>query len=233
MDRMTLSEAQESVIIDFIKRWGVDSPELVAELLDHYCELALEEMEKGRAFQEIVNSWKTKSTLRELRKIQKEYKKGLTQLWKKESKKAFIWVFTGRPMIILVPLYCLFWYLALKGETLFYLNMAIGLKALVSFVLILVFIQLNKRRKRLDGFNRIASLGTGNAILAYQFLNHMNAPKFQSEFIEPKWAAIAAVVYLATFIIDFAAFRLFKIKEEETRHLTEEVLAEFKLPPRV
>jgi len=76
-----LSDAQVSLVIDFLKRWGIDSPELVFELTDHYCEKAKDKMEQGCSFKEALDSWKTKKQMKELRQIQSDFEVIVKKKW--------------------------------------------------------------------------------------------------------------------------------------------------------
>lgn len=229
MDNIELTKAQESTIIDFIKRWGVDSPELVAELLDHYYETVLEEMAKGRAFNEVVNSWKTKATFRQLKKIQISYNKGLKKHWRKELWSAVKWTFTGKPLLALIPLCVILFLLVRQGGEIFYwLNLVVGIKAITScFVGIFVF-NLNKRRNRLDGFIRIGRVVGLNGMLSYLFFFNIYGISVAPD-ITPLPASIFTGFFLITFVLDFVIYRLFTLKEVETSHITNEILKEFKL----
>jgi hypothetical protein len=228
MDSIELTKEQESVVIDFIKRWGVDSPELVAELLDHYCELAIEEMANGRGFEEIVQSWKTKSTLKSLRKIQSSYSNGLNKQWQKDLWSAIKWTFTSKPLFVLVPLYIAFFFLSRQGDTLYWLNMVVGIKAACSLFISVYFISINKRRNRLNGFKRIGSLAMGNAIIAFNILASLDG-YIGNPPLDTARAMVFAAVMLVTFVLDFAAYKLFTMKQRETAHITDEILEEFKL----
>jgi hypothetical protein len=98
-----LSKEQESLVIDFLKRWGIESPELLVEMTDHYCEMAMEKIEKGWSFEKILDSWKTKPNYLSLRKIQAEYSKNFKKQWFQEHVKAFKKLFfTGQIIWLLI-----------------------------------------------------------------------------------------------------------------------------------
>jgi hypothetical protein len=96
MPRRELAEQQHLKVIDFLKRWGIDSPELVFELTDHYSEMALERMENGESFEKVLDSWKTKKHFRALRKIQSEFEKATKRKWWKGHISALKTVFISR-----------------------------------------------------------------------------------------------------------------------------------------
>lgn len=81
MAEKELTDAQVSLVIDFLKRWGIDSPELVFELTDHYCEKAKDGMASGLTFDEVLDSWKTKKHFRDLRKIESEFEGIMKRKW--------------------------------------------------------------------------------------------------------------------------------------------------------
>lgn len=83
MAEKELTDAQVSLVIDFLKRWGIDSPELVFELTDHYCEKAKERMSSGSTFEEVLDSWKTKKHFRDLRKIESEFEGIMKRKWRR------------------------------------------------------------------------------------------------------------------------------------------------------
>jgi len=81
MAERDLTDAQMSLVIDFLKRWGIDSPELVFELTDHYCEKAKDKMEQGWSFEKALDSWKTKKQMKELRQIQSDFEVIVKKNW--------------------------------------------------------------------------------------------------------------------------------------------------------
>jgi hypothetical protein len=81
MTQRVLTDVQVSKVIDFLKRWGIDSPELVFELTDHYCEKAKDQMKQGWSFEKVLDSWKTKKHFRELKSIQTEFESIVNKKW--------------------------------------------------------------------------------------------------------------------------------------------------------
>ncbi|MEM9051452.1 MAG: hypothetical protein AAGC47_05300 [Bacteroidota bacterium] len=102
MAKEALTDKQVSQIIDFLKRWGIDSPELVYELTDHYCEKALEQMTEGKSFQQVLDSWKTKPHFLSLKKIQKEFEENFKKQWVRSQKAASLKIFTSKQIFILI-----------------------------------------------------------------------------------------------------------------------------------
>jgi hypothetical protein len=88
------------LVIDFLKRWGIDSPELVFELTDHYCEKAKERMEQGWSFQKALDSWKTKKHMKELRQIQTDYEVIVKKKWWKAHLQAIKKLFLSRQLFL-------------------------------------------------------------------------------------------------------------------------------------
>lgn len=76
-----LTDVQVSLVIDFLKRWGIDSPELVFELTDHYCEKAKDLMQHGWSFEKVLDSWKTKKHFRELKTLQSDFEQISKKKW--------------------------------------------------------------------------------------------------------------------------------------------------------
>lgn len=233
MDKVTLSEAQESIIIDFIKRWGVDSPELVAELMDHYCEMVLEEMVKGRDFQEVVNSWKTKKTMLSLRAIEKSYAKQLSKNWKRDSKITTKEVLLGKPILIIVPLYLLLVIGFQMDGIAKWIMVVFCLKSVVGMGLLSWFVLWNKNRMRIYGFKRLGAYVVININLLVQTLPGLfDSSKWMNHIGENK-AYVIALIVLATIVADIVYYRLYQKADIESQHLSNEILKEFKLPPRV
>ena len=93
-----LTDAQVSLVIDFLKRWGIDSPELVFELTDHYCEKAKEMIEQGWSFERVLDSWKTKKHMKELRQIQSDFEVILKKKWWKAHLQALRKLFLSKQL---------------------------------------------------------------------------------------------------------------------------------------
>jgi len=83
MPNRELTPEQTSTLIDFLKRWGIDDPMLLAEMTDHYTEKALEEMETGKTWEFVLDSWKTKKTFQSLKTIEAQFKEHSKKEWKK------------------------------------------------------------------------------------------------------------------------------------------------------
>ncbi len=73
MDKPGISEQQYTELVDTLHRWGLDSPELIAEMADHYAEKSRELMAQGYSWAQALNSIKTKKTYRALRRMQAAY----------------------------------------------------------------------------------------------------------------------------------------------------------------
>lgn len=233
MDKMTLTEAQESIIIDFIKRWGVDSPELVAELMDHYCEMVLEEMAKGRDFREVVNSWKTKKTMLTLRGIEKSYAQQLSKNWKRDCKITTKEVLLGKPLLIIVPLYLLL-VIGFQMEGIpNWIMLAFCVKSALGMGLLAWFVLLNKNRMRIYGFKRLGAYVAINVNLLFQTLPALLDDSTWIYRTEIAGVYVPAFLILATIVGDIIYYRLYQKADRESQHLSNEILKEFKLPPRV
>jgi len=102
MVKHELTDMQVSQIIDFLKRWGIDSPELVYELTDHYCEKALDQINEGKSFEQALDSWKTKPHFLSLKKIQKQFEENFKKRWVHNQKAAFLKMFTSQQIFIFV-----------------------------------------------------------------------------------------------------------------------------------
>ncbi len=231
MDRLTAE--QESVIIDFLKRWGLDSPELVEELLDHYSQMAIEQMENGMEFQNVVDSWKTKKRFRDLKKIQKEFKKSLSKLWKERRRKAVMWTFTDKPVFILAGLFFLMLFLVIAGVDASYLFLIICVKITLIGLAVVALVNFHRRRKKLDGFYRIASMVSINSVWSTQIMMVLINKQLGLDGREIYIAILFALIFAISFAVDIAAIKLFKVYESETKLISEEAMAEIKLPPRI
>jgi hypothetical protein len=95
-----LTDVQVSLVIDFLKRWGIDSPELVFELTDHYCEVAKERMEQGWSFERVLDSWKTKKHMKELRHIQSDFEDTVKKKWWKAHLQAIRKLFLSKQLFV-------------------------------------------------------------------------------------------------------------------------------------
>lgn len=95
-----LTDAQVSLVIDFLKRWGIDSPELVFELTDHYCEKAKDKMEQGWSFENALDSWKTKKQMEELRQIQSDFEVIVKKKWWKSHLQAIRKLFLSKQLFL-------------------------------------------------------------------------------------------------------------------------------------
>lgn len=86
MDKRSLTDAQYETLVDFVHRWGLDHPALIAEMADHYGEKALDLMDRGYRWEAVLNSFKTKRTYHALRRMERNYRQLVKQAWKAESR---------------------------------------------------------------------------------------------------------------------------------------------------
>lgn len=100
MAERDLTDEQVSLVIDFLKRWGIDSPELVFEMTDHYCEKAKEKMEQGLSFEEVLDSWKTKKHFRELKTLQSDFEVIVKKKWWKAHLQAIRKLFLSKQVFL-------------------------------------------------------------------------------------------------------------------------------------
>jgi hypothetical protein len=219
---MVLTSNQEAALIDFLKRWGIDSPELLAEMTDHYAVRAEEMMREGKTFDRTLDSWKTKSTFLQLRKIQSEYERTFRKRWFRSHIQALKQVFLTKQVLLLI-----------LGGLLIRLGYHSGYETWISWVFmaksvgIVLFLgylyrsDLRYRRfweLRFTGFFWIGS---------YLIISEL----IKSDFPEEPFLLPESLLYIVL-LIDFVGYNLWKEVETAVKSLTKIYFLEPQIPVR-
>lgn len=147
MEQRELTDEQYKALVDYLHRWGLDSPELISEMADHFAEKALELMDRGHKWEQVLNSFKTKATYSRLRRLEAEYKRVWGKTW---IRKVFGEMRRSAELSVLVPiaLFAAVVYYALQVSRLLpYFENAIAIKAIAVIGVMTYFTNFNRRTK--------------------------------------------------------------------------------------
>ncbi|MCZ4407797.1 hypothetical protein O3Q51_03190 [Cryomorphaceae bacterium 1068] len=221
MAEKDLTDAQVSLVIDFLKRWGIDSPELVFELTDHYCEEAKERMEEGWSFEEVLDSWKTKKHFLSLKKIQSEFERSFKEQWTRSQIKALKTVFTSTQLL---------WLSVCIGAVLFatYCGFGIevlGLSAALSVVYYIGFgyFYWIKKYQRIFEIRDNLVGGLIYYWTIYHFIKSAESDGFAYSSDLFQWKTVLVIIVV---ILSFYQYNLYSKLWQKLKGLTEEYLVE-------
>jgi len=147
MEQRELTDDQYKALVDYLHRWGLDSPELISEMADHFAEKALELMDRGHKWEQVLNSFKTKATYSRLRRLEAEYKQVWGKTW---IRKVFGEIRNSAELSVLAPIliFGAVMYYALQIPWLLpHIEMAVSIKALAAFGVMTYFTNFNRRTK--------------------------------------------------------------------------------------
>jgi hypothetical protein len=225
MAERDLTDAQVSLVIDFLKRWGIDSPELVFELTDHYCEVAKERMEQGWSFEEVLDSWKTKKHFLSLKKIQGEFEKSFKEQWTRSQIKALKTVFTSTQLLWLSVCIGVILFATYFGFGIVVLGVCAALSA-VYYIGFGYFYWIKKYQRIFELRDNLVG-GLIYYWSIYYFVKSAESDElfYSSDLFQWKTALVMAVV-----ILSFYQYNLYSKSWQKLKGLTEEYLIEFKKP---
>lgn len=220
-----LDQIQEKELIDFLKRWGIDHPELLAEMADHYAEKALAEMASGKNWDQVLADWKTKETFRALRKIQKAYEDQYPELWRKTqwkiAKSVLFDVRKGGILFLLLILLMVIWSFPMGGII---LHKVFILKASFS-ILVMLYSVLNKRIRNILTFRNFGFYFIFNSLLWQAgFGEYLESVKWEW-LLQPADILDVLALWVAI-VIDVVAYKIWLRTKAETSHLTDQMLKE-------
>ncbi|MEM9051451.1 MAG: hypothetical protein AAGC47_05295 [Bacteroidota bacterium] len=220
MKRRELTDLQHLKVIDFLKRWGIESPELAYELTDHYSEIALERMAQGEPFERVMDSWKTKKHFRELRKIQSEFVGATRKKWWRAHWHALKRVFVTKQVA---------YYLGVLGLiTLAYVN---GFGAIFSFVLLIIvlliwiifaYLSYSEKYRSFFELRELTMPAMGSWLIIYYSIAHGAHEKILSGELIELPAPLLAFSILSLFV----GYNLIRMAYDEVKNITEEYIRE-------
>jgi len=225
MAERDLTDVQVSLVIDFLKRWGIDSPELVFELTDHYCEKAKEMMEQGWSFEKALDSWKTKEHFLSLKRIQSEFEKSFKKQWTRSQIKALKTVFTSVQLIWLSVCFGVILSATYFGFGIVILGFCASLSAVYYFGF--GYFYWIKKYQRIFELRDNLVGGLIYYWSIYYFIKIVETDKllYSSDLFQ--WQTALAMVVV---ILSFYQYNLYSKSWQKLRRLTEEYLIEFKKP---
>ena len=147
MEPRELTDEQYKALVDYLHRWGLDSPELISEMADHFSEKALELMDKGHKWEQVLNSFKTKATYSRLRRLEAEYERVWGKTW---IRKVFGEIRRSAEPAVLVPiaLFAAAVYYALQfSQLLPYIETVVSIKAIVAYGVMTYFTKFYRPTK--------------------------------------------------------------------------------------
>lgn len=220
-----LTDAQVSLVIDFLKRWGIDSPELVFELTDHYCEKAKEKMADGWSFEKVLDSWKTKKHFLSLKRIQSEFEKSFKKQWTRSQIKALKTVFTSTQLLWLLFCIGVILFANYSGFGLFVLGVCAVLSA-VYYITFGYFYWIKKYQRIFEIRDNLVG-GLIYYWSIYYFLTSVESNGFEYSSDLFQWNTVLAIVVV---FLSFYQYNLYSKSWQKLKGLTEEYLIEFKKP---
>jgi hypothetical protein len=224
MDR-DLTPAQRYELIDFLKRWGIDHPELLAEMTDHYTEKALESMATGNTFDGALDSWKTKETFRTLRKIQHDHENVFPAKVRRQQwavvKSTF---FNTRGSILMLLLFVVLMGVASLPMGLIILHKALIIYACFSLGAML-YVSLNKRKRKILSFRNFAFYYGYNTFLwQVAFGEYLDSTAWEWS-IQPATVLDISALWIGI-VLSVVTYKLWQHTKTETAHLTDQMLKE-------
>ncbi|MGB6036476.1 MAG: hypothetical protein WBG42_09410 [Cryomorphaceae bacterium] len=220
MAEKDLTDAQVSLIIDFLKRWGIDSPELVFELTDHYCEKAKEKMEQGGSFEKVLDSWKTKKHMIELRQIQSDFEVIVKKKWWKAHLQAVKKLFLTRQLFLFIGVLALM-FLSYRFE----LGSAFSILAILSALLafcVLVYLYHFKRFKLFFETRDLTVPVMGTWFIIWEFISEGGEKAFYAN----DSFEFSLITLTISIISGFIGYNLLSTAHHELKMITSEYISE-------
>lgn len=221
MAEVSLSKDQENQVIDFLKRWGIDSPELLLELTDHYREKASDRMAEGWSFERVMDSWKTKSHFLTLKNIQREFEQSFKKRWSKSQLAALKTVFSTSQLIWVMTLIGVIALATYQGFGI----VVLGLCAAISALYYLVFAYFYWIRKYQRIFEIRDNLVGGLIFywIIYHFFKSLEADELSLTMEFFQWKTVLLILFV---VLSFYQYNLYSKLWQNLKGLTEEYLVE-------
>jgi hypothetical protein len=220
-----LSKEQESLIIDFLKRWGIDSPELVFELTDHYCEKAKDQIKQGWSFEKVLDSWKTKNQFHVLKKIQANFETTIKEQWKKNQIEAFKTIFKSTQLLWLLGSFLLIVLATFAGVGLIVFVVCAAISALY-FIGFAYFYWIKKFQRIFEFRDNLIG-----GLIYYWCINYFIQSAETNGFLNSssllQWQTVLAMVVIT---LSFYQYNLYSKLWQKVKGLTEEHLTEHEKP---
>jgi len=220
MAERDLTDAQVSLVIDFLKRWGIDSPELVFELTDHYCEKAKDKMEQGWSFEKALDSWKTKMHFRELRKIQSDFEVIVKKKWWKAHLEAIKKLFLSKQLFLFLGALALM-FLSYRFE----LGSIFSILAIISALLVFCVLVYLYHFKRFKWFFETRDLTVpvmGTWFIIYEFISKGGEKAFYAN----DSFELSLITLTISITCGFIGYNLLSTAHHELKMITEGYISE-------
>jgi hypothetical protein len=214
-----LSNVEYRQLAQFLKRWGIDHPELLAEMTDHYSEKALAEMSKGKSFNLVLDNWKTKETFRMLRKIQREYEDIYPERWKKTQWRVAKSIIFSQKILWFIGLLLVFVGIYTIPLTRLAFEYLFALKVATSFGIMLYFF-IRKRYRRIISFRNFGFYYIFYVTLLQLAFNVV----WPDDPIKVSNNILVPILLGISVFVDYIYFQLWQITIRETSHLSDEML---------
>lgn len=216
-----LTKKQERELVDFLKRWGLDHPLLIQEMLDHYSEKAIYAMEEGFSWERTLQSWKTKSTFLAFRRMDKEFTEQQEKYWNRIQRKHLYKLITHKNVLFLALIAVFCHTVVLSKLGLLFLAGLFALKCIAAFAAMVVQV-VRKRTRHI--------LSIRNMSFYYIFYVLMAQVAFRTISIdEGIWTItqnpqVLAIFFWISIAADFYSITLWKRVKMETNSLTLQML---------
>ncbi len=224
MDKKGLSSEQEWELVDFLKRWGIDSPELLAEMADHYTEKALEEMAAGKTWERVIDSWKTKKTFSYLRTIESKFKPARKKQWRRLCLKSIKEVLLGKPVLIVVAAFLLCFILLQIDRFPTFIFALFLFKSLLSLGIYFWLHYFGRDYKELYAYGKLKAVFMIEVYPPYLLLG-LKTKFFSDTELEINFVLFTSVFFALTIAVNMVACKIYKSIEESAESLSDQMLA--------
>jgi hypothetical protein len=215
-----LTDEQVSLVIDLLKRWGIDSPELVFELTDHYCEKAKEMIEQGWSFERVLDNWKTKKHMKELRQIQSDFEVIVKKKWWKAHLQALKKLFLSKQLFVFLGVMVLMLFSYHFGYGSVFSVFAI-VTALLTYCA-LIYVWWFKRFKWFFQTRDLSVPFMGSWFIIWEFISNGGyRDLYAGEPFE-----LSMITLTISIICGFIGYNLFSTAYDELKMITSEYISE-------
>lgn len=163
-DNNMLNDAQLHDLVRALKKYGIESPDLLSELTDHYAREIESKMMKGASFEEALNEFKSENSWLKLRKLEFEHAQIQTRSFTRSIGLFLREMFFGPRFWIAYPTVAFIYYCVSlpfgAGEPIFYFVQGCSIGVAAG---ILIFVFARHRSK----FRQFGPLITMSLILLY------------------------------------------------------------------
>lgn len=227
MDNRKLDDEQYATLIDFLYRWGLKSPELLSEMADHYSEKALDRMDRGHSWEQVLKSFKTKETYLHLRKVQSGHEKLYGKRWWSLVLTEMKSVMLSLKHMLLVLIIVSVVYGMISNSVLTpFIQIVIVLKALMILIYYRYYSKYHKTMKHAailqnDRYWTLACVNFGilHVFISHSIIRSGEAPVWESVLINQGSAWIWAVVVGLSLFLDVVLLRLIQQARKETQRI--------------